>query len=34
MKRSQINAALKKLEAMCRKHCCYLPPFCHFTPEQ
>ena len=34
MKRSQINAALKELEAMCQKHCCYLPPFCHFTPEQ
>ena len=32
MKRSQINAALKELEAMCEKYCCYLPPFCHFTP--
>lgn len=19
---------------MCEKYCCYLPPFCHFTPEQ
>ena len=34
MKRSEINAALRELEAMCEKHCCYLPPFCHFTPAQ
>ena len=34
MKRSEINRALKELEAMCEKYCCYLPPFCHFTPEQ
>ena len=34
MKRSEINKALRELEAMCEKHCCYLPPFCHFTPEQ
>ena len=34
MKRAEINRALKELESMCRKHCCYLPPFCHFTPEQ
>ena len=34
MKRSEINKALKELEAMCAKYCCYLPPFCHFTPEQ
>lgn len=34
MKRSQINAALKELEAMCEKYHCYLPPFCHFTPEE
>ena len=34
MKRSEINKALKELEAMCKKHCCYLPPFCHFTPEE
>ena len=33
MKRSQINKALKELEAMCKTHCCYLPPFCHMTPE-
>ena len=34
MKRSEINKALKELEAMCEKYCCYLPPFCHLTPEQ
>lgn len=33
MKRSEINKALKELEQMCEKHCCYLPPFCHFTPK-
>lgn len=32
MKRSEINKALKELEAMCKKEHCYLPPFCHFTP--
>ena len=32
MKRSEINKALKELEAMCEKYCCYLPPFCHMTP--
>ena len=34
MKRSEINKALKELEAMCAKYCCYLPPFCHFSPEK
>ena len=34
MKRSEINRALRELEAMCEKYCCYLPPFCHFTPEE
>lgn len=33
MKRSEINTALRELEEMCRKYCCYLPPFCSFTPE-
>lgn len=33
MKRSEINNALKELEAMCAEHCCYLPPFCHMTPD-
>ena len=32
MKRSKINKALKELEDICRKHCCYLPPFCSFAP--
>ena len=34
MKRSEINKALKELEAMCETYRCFLPPFCHFTPEQ
>ncbi len=34
MKRSEINKALKELEAMCAKYKCYLPPFCHFTPDE
>ena len=34
MKRSEINKALKELEATCEKYHCYLPPFCHFTPEE
>ena len=34
MKRYEINKALKELEAICEKLHCYLPPFCHFTPEQ
>ena len=34
MKRSEINKALKELEAMCEKYHCYLPPFCHVTPEE
>ena len=32
MKRSEINKALRELEAVCRQYSCYLPPFCHFTP--
>ena len=34
MKRSEINRALRELEAMCEKYSCFLPPFCHMTPEQ
>lgn len=34
MKRSEINAALKELEAMCEEYKCFLPPFCAFTPEE
>ena len=33
MKRSEINAAIKNLEALCNKFGFVLPPFCHFTPE-
>ncbi len=33
MKRSEINKALKEMEEACKKYCCYLPPFCHFTPK-
>ena len=34
MKRSEINRALRTLEATCVREHCYLPPFCHFTPEE
>lgn len=34
MKRSDINKALREMEIMCQKERCYLPPFCHFTPEE
>ena len=34
MKRSKINQCIKEMEAMLEKHCFYLPPFCHFTPEE
>ena len=34
MKRSQVNKAIKEMEAVCKKYCCYLPPFCNFTPEE
>ena len=34
MKRSEINKALKEIESMCAKYKCFLPPFCHFTPEE
>ena len=34
MKRSEINKALREMETMCQKERCYLPPFCHFTPEE
>lgn len=33
MKRSEINKALRELEAACKKYNCYLPPFCNFTPK-
>ena len=34
MKRSQVNKAIKEMEAACKKYCCYLPPFCNFTPDE
>ena len=34
MKRSEINKALCELEAMAKECGFYLPPFCHYTPEQ
>ena len=34
MKRSEINKAIKELEAMCFSCCFALPPFCGFTPEE
>ena len=34
MKRSEINKALKELEAMCKECRFELPPFCSFTPKQ
>lgn len=34
MKRSEINAALKEMEAFIKEYRFTLPPFCHFTPEE
>ena len=34
MKRSEINKALKALEAMCKEYRFSLPPFCHMNPRQ
>ena len=34
MKRSEINTALKEMEAMVRKCGFQLPRFCGFTPEE
>ncbi len=34
MKRSEINAALREMEAMIRDYRFALPPFCSFTPEE
>lgn len=34
MKRSEINAALREMEAMIRDYRFALPPFCGFTPEE
>lgn len=34
MKRSEINAALREMEEMCKRYSFCLPPFCYFTPEE
>lgn len=34
MKRSEINRALREMEAMVKEYRFSLPPFCHFTPEE
>lgn len=34
MKRSEINCALKEMEAMIQKYQVALPPFCFFTPDE
>ncbi|MGB8454438.1 MAG: D-lyxose/D-mannose family sugar isomerase [Anaerocolumna sp.] len=34
MKRSEINTAIKEFEAMVKKYCFSLPPFCQFAPEE
>lgn len=34
MKRSEINKALKEMEAMIREYRIALPPFCNLTPEE
>ncbi len=34
MKRSEINQAIKEMEALIKKFSFALPPFCYFTPEE
>jgi len=34
MKRSEINASIKEMEAMIKECRFALPPFCNFTPEE
>ena len=34
MKRSEINKAIKEMEALANEHRFALPPFCHWTPEE
>lgn len=34
MKRSEINRAIKEMEALVNEYRFALPPFCHFTPEE
>ena len=33
MKRSEINAAIKEMEAMIKEHGFEIPPFCNWTPD-
>ena len=34
MKRSEINAIIREMEALIREHGSHLPPFCNWTPEE
>ena len=34
MKRSEINAVIRRFEALLAEHCFELPPFCKWTPEE
>ncbi|MBR6271521.1 MAG: D-lyxose/D-mannose family sugar isomerase [Lachnospiraceae bacterium] len=34
MKRSEINAVIKRFEKLLADHCFEIPPFCKFTPEE
>ena len=34
MKRSEINAVIKRFEKLLAEHCFEIPPFCKFTPEE
>ena len=34
MKRSEINQAIRRMEAFAKLHCFELPPFCAFAPEE
>lgn len=34
MKRSEINAVIRKFEKLLKEHCFELPDFCRFTPEE
>lgn len=34
MKRSEINAIIREMEALIREHGFHLPPFCNWTPEE
>ena len=34
MKRSEVNQAIKEMEQLIKEHKVFLPPFCHYTPEE